>query len=590
MKKITLFLFATCIALVGFGQANLSKSNHNAAFVTRAPMNADVQNLSTPTGKVFWSSGSSSTKVSYLTQNFDGTWLPTGWTQQILLTAKTWQRNNPSATPFTTVDPTNLYSALCPYSLPAETQNEWLKSPSITGTAAATALQLKFWIGFSYDYLPAGGLGNPGATLQCKISTNGGVNWTVLWDANTVPSFTGWGWREVPIDITSYKSAPFMLAWNIAGADGDLFAIDNISIAEPPSVDAGVTAVTAPVSSCTTLSSAENVVVTLKNYGTAALTGFPVSYKINNNTPVTVTYSGSIAAGATATYTFTGANAANLSVPGNYTIKAYTGAAGDGDPTNDTSTVYIYSGAATIPFAMGFETTDNLTGWTLTDVNADGFYWGIYTGAKYSHTGTGFAAYPYNTNGTTAADDWLFTKCLNLLSGNSYQLKFYYRALANIYPEAMNVNIGTTNTPAGMTTQLVDLPSISDTTYPSATWTFSVPSSGNYYIGFHCKSAADMAYLILDDVTVDLVTGVSSSENPQDISIYPNPASTMVTVIAPEKVTHLKVLDLLGNVIHEEDGLQNIVTLNTSDYSKGIYFVVVTTEKQTFTCKIQIIK
>ncbi|MEI6853584.1 MAG: choice-of-anchor J domain-containing protein, partial [Bacteroidota bacterium] len=412
----------------------------------------------------------------------------------------------------------------------------------------------------------------------------------VLWDALSIPSFTGWVWREVSVDISSYKSAPFILAWTCTGADGDLMGIDNISVAEPAAIDGGVTAITAPLSSCTTLSSAENVVVTIKNNGTAALTGFPVSYKINNNTPVTVTYSSSIAAGATATYTFTGANAANFSVPGNYKIKAYTGVTGDVVHTNDTATVYMYSGAATIPFAMGFEATDNLTGWTLTDVNADGFYWGIYTGAKYSHTGTGFAAYPYNTNGTTAADDWLFTKCLNLLSGNSYQLKFYYRALQNTFPEAMNVNIGAANTVAGMTTQLVDLPSISDTTYPSSTTIFTVPSSGNYYIGFHCKSAADMAYLILDDVTVDMVTGVSSNENPQDISIYPNPASTMVTVIAPEKITHLKVLDLLGNVVHEEDGLQNIVTLNTSAYCKGIYFVVVTTEKQTFTRKIQIIK
>ncbi len=361
-------------------------------------------------------------------------------------------------------------------------------------------------------------------------------------------------------------------------------------VGTPPATDGGVSAITSPVSSCTTLSSSENIVVTIKNYGTSALTGFPVSYKINNNTPVTVTYTGSIAGGATATYTFTGANAANLSVPGNYRIKAYTGVTGDATHTNDTSTVYIYSGAATVPYAMGFETTDDLSGWTILDANTDTFFWDIYSGVKYAHSGTQFAAYIYNSDGVTAADDWLFTKCINLVSGNTYQLKFYYRAMMNVYPEAMNVKIGTTNNVAGMTTQLVDLPSITDTTYPSSITQFTVPSTGNYYIGFHCKSLANEDILILDDITIDMVTGVSANENPQDISIYPNPASTMVTVVAPERVTHLKVLDLLGNVVHEEDGLQNIVTLNTSNYSKGIYFVVVTTEKQTFTRKIQIIK
>ncbi len=587
MKKFTLFFLAFSIAVISFGQSQIGKTNPNAAFTSKAQMSSEIPNFSQTAGKVFWSS--SPAKVSYMTQNFDGTWLPTSWTQTILLTTQTWQQGNPSSNAFTTIDPTNVASAICPYSLSTTAiQNEWLKSPSITGTASATSLALKFWAGFSYNWLPGHGGSTVGANLQCKISTNGGSTWTVIWDALSYPSFTGWVWREVTVDISAYKSAPFILGWNVTGADGDLMGLDNISVAEPAAIDGGVTAITAPVSSCTPLSATENIVVSIKNNGTSALTGFPVSYKINNNAPVTVTYTASIAAGATATYTFTGANAANLSVAGNYRIKAYTGITGDVTYNNDTATVYIYSGPASVPFAMGFEATDNLTGWTLLNVNADASVWGIYTGAKYSHTGTGFAAYEFST--TAAADDWLFTKCLGLLSGNSYQLKFYYRPFATIYPEAMNVNIGTAATVAGMTTQLVDLPNITDTTYPASTTIFTVPSSGNYYIGFHAKSAMDQAYLMIDDVTVDLVTSVAENNNAHDISIYPNPAINMVTVISPEKVAHLKVLNLLGNVIYEEDPMQNIIQLNTTSYSKGIYFVVVNTEKQNFTRKIQIIK
>ncbi len=547
MKKFTLLFVALSFAIAGFGQNYLDKTtpkavigtkhqkvsvmqshgqkvgrayqtgtvtakNHslnqtgktisNEVFLSKTQMNPRSPLELKKAGKVYWS-GSSQAKVDYLTQNFDGTWLPTNWTQTITLTTKTWKQGNPADSPFSNVDPTSVYSAVCNYSNVGQTQNEWLKSPSITGTSAATSLRLKFYAGFSYSWLPAGGQGNPGATLQCKISTDGGSNWTLLWDANNTPSFTGWLWHEIILDISSYKSAPFMLAWQITGADGDLMGLDNVLVYEPPTIDGGVTDITAPVSSCAGLTSSENVVVKIRNYGLTAISGFPVSYKINNNTPVTVTYTGSIAAGDSATYTFTGANAANLSTAGTYLIKAYTGISGDGVHTNDTSAIYVYSGQATVPYTVGFEGAESL-GWTLEDANTDGSSWDIYGGASLAHTGNNFAAYSYNS--ASAADDWLFTRCIQLNAGTNYQLKFYYRALDGGYPEAMNVNIGTDNSSTAMTTQLVDIPNIADTNYLLSTTGFTVPATGEYYIGFHCKSAADMYLLLLDDVSVTVGT------------------------------------------------------------------------------------
>jgi hypothetical protein len=499
MKKFTLFIMAISIAIVSFGQKHSTKTYANPAFSSKAQMISSIPNQINPSGigKVFWTP-SSGAKINYLTQNFDGTWLPTAWTQTTYNASYTWLQGNFTGIEFSNIDPTSVYSAACDWSPAGSTQNEWLKSTSITGTSTASSLFVKFWAGFNYSYLPVGGLGNPGSTLQCKISTNGGSTWTTLWDANNTPSFTGWEWQEISCNITAYKNAPFLLAWVITGSDGDGITLDNVMVYEPASNDAGVTKIMAPISSCSNLGSAENVTVQIKNFGTAAISGVPVSYKINNNAPVTATYSGSILPGDTVDYTF--ASSANLSVPGNYVITAYTGLTGDGVLSNDTTIAYLYSGSATIPFSMGFETTDNLTGWSLTDANADGYTWGIYTGASYAHTGSGFAIYQYNS--TSAANDWLFTKCINLTSGTSYQLKFYYRAMNVLYPEALNVNIGQTTLVSGMTTQLVDLPNISDTNYQQSTTVFTVPSSGTYFIGFHCKSAADMYNLFIDDITV----------------------------------------------------------------------------------------
>ena len=581
MKKIYVLLLISLVTFWSFGQnTKMDAKNTNTSKTTlhgkktlgevKLPVMAYTPNQS---------------KVSYLTQNFDGTWLPTGWTQTVVITTKTWQRANPTSTPFTTIDPTNVYSAICPYSLQTQTQNEWLKSPSVTGTSSASALQLKFWAGYSYDYLPAGGQGVPGATLICKISTNGGTSWTTLWDANNTPAFTGWVWRQITVDISSYKSAPFMIAWQVSGADGDLMALDNIAIEEPPTNDAGITEITAPVSSCSTLTSAENVTVTVKNYGAATISNFPISYKINNGAPVTATYTGSITSGSTATYTFTGANAANLSTPGNYIIKAYTSLTGDAVLTNDTASTELYSGAATVPYFMGFENNESLEGWMYSDVNADSFSWSIYSQAKYAHTGLGFSGYLYNSDGTTAADDWLFTKCINLVSGASYQLKFFYRAMANTYAEAMNVNIGTTNTVAGMTTQLVDLPSITDTTYPSSITTFTVPTSGNYYLGFHVKSAANMYALLIDDISIDIVTDVASVEN-NEVNVYPNPARNVINIDGAN-ISAVEMYNLVGEKVLSAF---NKNTIDVSSLDKGIYFVKIKQGENIFTKKISIIK
>ncbi|MCB9195009.1 MAG: T9SS type A sorting domain-containing protein [Flavobacteriales bacterium] len=95
----------------------------------------------------------------------------------------------------------------------------------------------------------------------------------------------------------------------------------------------GVSVITSPDNSGS-YSATETVTITLKNYGTATQSSIPVSYQINGGTAVNETYSGSIAAGATDTYSFT--TTANLSSLGTYDIIAYTSLSGDSDLFNDT--------------------------------------------------------------------------------------------------------------------------------------------------------------------------------------------------------------------------------------------------------------
>ncbi|MBL0127649.1 MAG: T9SS type A sorting domain-containing protein [Flavobacteriales bacterium] len=103
-------------------------------------------------------------------------------------------------------------------------------------------------------------------------------------------------------------------------------------------IDVGVTAITSP-STGSGLTATESVIVTIKNFGSATQTSVPVFYTVNGGTPVLGTYTGSIAPGASANYTFT--TTANLSALGTYGLVAGTEAVNDGDPSNDDFTKQV---------------------------------------------------------------------------------------------------------------------------------------------------------------------------------------------------------------------------------------------------------
>ena len=96
--------------------------------------------------------------------------------------------------------------------------------------------------------------------------------------------------------------------------------------------DVGVVSIDTPETG--TLSSAEQVTVTIFNYGQNSASNFPVTFQVDGGAVVSETFTGTIASAATAQYTFTAT--ANLSTVGQtYSITSETNYAGDEDTTND---------------------------------------------------------------------------------------------------------------------------------------------------------------------------------------------------------------------------------------------------------------
>lgn len=80
----------------------------------------------------------------------------------------------------------------------------------------------------------------------------------------------------------------------------------------------------------------------VRNYSNAAITNFPIAYKVNGGSEIVETVTASIAAGTTASFSF--AAKADLSASGDYNIEVYTKLVGDTDATNDSKSV-IFSHA-----------------------------------------------------------------------------------------------------------------------------------------------------------------------------------------------------------------------------------------------------
>jgi hypothetical protein len=101
--------------------------------------------------------------------------------------------------------------------------------------------------------------------------------------------------------------------------------------------DLGVSAVISPVSG-TDLTSAEDVVVTITNFGIAEQTDFEASYLLNDNL-VTETVAGPLATAESMTYTFQ--QTADFLAIGDYQLSAFTSDNQDVNTSNDTTTVTI---------------------------------------------------------------------------------------------------------------------------------------------------------------------------------------------------------------------------------------------------------
>lgn len=112
----------------------------------------------------------------------------------------------------------------------------------------------------------------------------------------------------------------------------------NVSVTYLYPNNLGVSEVSSPQSG-SGLTDAEPVTVTIENEGGEPQTGFSITYVLNDNEPVTEQVDSLLMSGSNMNYTFE--STVDLSVLGDYYLKAYTSIEDDSDLSNDTISIVI---------------------------------------------------------------------------------------------------------------------------------------------------------------------------------------------------------------------------------------------------------
>jgi hypothetical protein len=189
-----------------------------------------------------------------------------------------------------------------------------------------------------------------------------------------------------------------------------------------------------------------------------------------------------------------------------------------------------------------------------------------------------------------------------LIQGHNYYLEFYTNK-ANACHYASN-NIGAffsalpisgTNTLIGYTPQINEQLILTDTVnWIKISASFIAQGGeefltiGNFFYDYQTQflqtnndSTLNGTGYYIDDVLLIDSTGLGIKEiQPNEFELYPNPASTLITIKTIEhlKLNTIKIYTILGELVSQKNSKQELVEIDISSFEEGLYFVQIQTE------------
>ena len=249
------------------------------------------------------------------------------------------------------------------------------------------------------------------------------------------------------------------------------------------------------------------------------------------------------------------------------------------------SSTFILSSVASIPYFTGFEDDGDGSQWTFIN-NPTSAGWSI---GKKSYLYDGKKTAIGSTNGKPA-DDWLISLAIEFGAGD-YVLDYYANG-ASYDTHSYEICLGTD--PSSTESFTKQIYSVTDEKVYDPTganllgtetkgWAhvevkFNVADAGVYHLGIHNVNTCTYANLRIDNLSINK-TGSSAiesvvSESPVSLSI--SGGTALITASSP--ITSVNIADLNGrNIKHMAPADDTSVEIDTTSVTSGIYVITVTT-------------
>lgn len=215
------------------------------------------------------------------------------------------------------------------------TRNEWIVGPKFL---AASNSKLSFDAAVTdWNSTTASDVMGSDDKVRVMVSTDCGASFAPIFTISATNSLTT-AFTNFTVSLASYAGQNIIVAFLAQdGPTDDLedydFHLDNINIVSPVLNDAGISSLVSPnIIGC--YGSSENMVVTINNYGSAPISGVPVTVIVSGAATQTsnAVYAGTIAPATSVNFTVA---VLNMSANGTYSFNAFTSLAGDGNSGND---------------------------------------------------------------------------------------------------------------------------------------------------------------------------------------------------------------------------------------------------------------
>jgi uncharacterized protein (DUF433 family) len=117
--------------------------------------------------------------------------------------------------------------------------------------------------------------------------------------------------------------------------------------------------------------------------------------------------------------------------------------------------------------------------------------------------------------------------------------------------------------------------------------TTSLGGNGTYNITVDVVDfATTCTYSDNINVTFSVCTGIDKNATTNNINIYPNPTTGIFTITGNVKNATVNVMSITGEVIYQNNIIDNSSTIDLSNNAKGLYFISISSENGTETYKV----